>query len=137
VTANRPEYFASDILTFTEGIPGFPDRKKFVIVQEEEIAPFEWLLNIDDEMDLRFAVVNPLCVHPEYNPDIPDSFIRDLEITSSDEAIMYVIVTIQDNLADTTVNLAGPVIINTKKRLAKQILLDSDEYSTKEPLMRD
>ncbi|MGM0444040.1 MAG: flagellar assembly protein FliW [Fibrobacterota bacterium] len=131
------EYLASDIITFRDGLPGFPDRRQFIIVREEDIAPFEWMINVDDDTDLRFAVVNPFYIYPDYTPEVPDFQVKDLAVSDASDLTVYAIATIHDDFKKTTVNLSGPVVINVTRRLAKQVILDTDKYSTKEPVLRD
>ncbi|ERP39372.1 flagellar assembly protein FliW [Chitinivibrio alkaliphilus] len=134
----KQTYLASDIIRFREGLPGFPERTQFVIVQEEDISPFEWLLSVgENNLELRFAILNPVFVYPNYEPEISDAYLRDLGVTSPEDVLLYVIVTINDDMKKTTANLSGPVVINKHTGMARQVVLDSDRYSTKEPLVRD
>ena len=36
-----------------------------------------------------------------------------------------------------TTNLLGPIVINQKERLGKQVILEENKYSTKEPIFKD
>ncbi len=70
-------YSEDDIIRFEDGIPGFDKNKEYVIVKDENYAPFEWLVCIDGT-NLRFAMLNPMIVDPEYNPNITKSQITGL-----------------------------------------------------------
>jgi flagellar assembly factor FliW len=50
--------------------------------------------------------------------------------------LLYTIVTIAENPLLSTANLIGPVIINKTKRIAKQVIIDDERYSTQEPILR-
>ena len=123
-----------DIIQFPAGIPGFENNKEFVIVQLPEYAPFEWLVATDNS-GLRFAIINPMIFHPDYAPNIIKEQLTDLAIDKPEDILLYCIVTIRKNPEESTANLVGPVIINKTRRFGKQIIIDDEKYSTKEPIL--
>jgi len=125
----------NDIITFPAGIPGFEDRTQFVVVSLPEFAPFEWLVCIDGTR-LRFAILNPLLFAPDYVPKLSKERLTELSVDDPHDLVLYSIVTIKENPAESTANLAGPVFINKAKKIGKQIIIDDDRYSTQEPLVR-
>jgi flagellar assembly factor FliW len=128
-------YAKEDVISFTNGIPGFEDRKNFVLVQIPEFVPFEWLTCVDGTR-LRFAVINPLLFYPDYSPNVNKEQLEELGIQKPEDILLYSIVTIAENPLQSTANLIGPVIINKTKRLGKQIIIDNERYSTQEPILR-
>jgi flagellar assembly factor FliW len=128
-------YSKDDIITFAAGIPGFEKNKEFVLVQIPDFLPFEWLVCIDGT-PLRFAIINPLLFSPDYEPDIQKEHLAELQIEKAEDILLYTIVTIKENPADSTANLVGPVLINKSRRIGKQFILDSDRYSTQEKILR-
>lgn len=127
-------YSKEDIITFPSGIPGFENNKEFVLVQIPDYAPFEWLVCIDGTR-LRFALVNPLCFVPDYSPKMVKEQIADLKIEKPEDVLLYVIVTIRDNPALSTANLIGPIVINKRSKVAKQVIIEDERYSTQEPIL--
>jgi flagellar assembly factor FliW len=128
-------YSENDIIKFQNGIPGFNDNKEFVIIQTPEFAPFEWLVCIDTATKLRFAVINPMLFRPDYSPNIEKEQIEDLEIEKPEDILLYAIVTIKKDPAESTANLLGPVIINKTKRIGKQVIIEDTNYTTKEKII--
>jgi flagellar assembly factor FliW len=128
-------YANDDIITFQSGIPGFEQNKEFVIVSIPEYAPFEWLVCIDGSK-LRFAIINPLLFEPKYDPKIIKEQLDDLAVEAPEDLLMYVIVTIRENPLESTANLVGPIILNRRKKIGKQIIIDDDRYTTREPILR-
>jgi flagellar assembly factor FliW len=45
--------------------------------------------------------------------------------------MIYSIAVVPDDIKDMTINLKGPIIINTKTNRAKQIVLEDDKYTLK------
>ena len=127
-------YSENDIITFPSGIPGFESIKKFVVVKMAEYEPFEWLVAADGTK-LRFAIINPMLCRPDYAPDLKKGHLDDLGIQKMDDFLMYTIVTIKENPADATLNMVGPVVINKTLKIGRQIILEDDTYSTKEPIL--
>jgi flagellar assembly factor FliW len=128
-------YANEDIITFKSGIPGFEENKEYVIVSIPEYAPFEWLVCIDGSK-LRFAIINPLLFEPKYDPKIIKEQLEDLAVEVPEDLLMYVIVTIRENPLESTANLVGPIILNRRKKIGKQIIIDDDRYTTREPILR-
>jgi flagellar assembly factor FliW len=120
---------AKRFINFPEGLPAFETVNNFVIVANEEEAPFLWL-QAADLPDLAFIVIDPFLIAPDYRPDISDADIRSLEIEEPDDAFILSIVTIQSGGSGITANLVSPVLINTRKHMAKQVILNNHrDYS--------
>jgi flagellar assembly factor FliW len=128
-------YSEKDIISFPAGIPGFEERKKFVLAEIAEYAPFEWLVCVDGTK-LRFAVINPLLFRSDYDPNMGKDHLTDLQVEKPEDLLLYVIVTIRDNPLESTANLIGPVLINRIKRIGKQVIIDDDRYTTQETILR-
>lgn len=127
-------YAPEDVITFPGGIPGFEKNREFVLVQIPEYVPFEWLACVDGTR-LRFAVINPLLFRPDYSPNITKEQLSELGIDKAEDVLLYAIVTIREDPAESTANLTGPVVINKSRRLGKQIIIEDDRYSTQEKIL--
>src|SRR3954469_13918362 len=62
-------YEATDIITFEEGLIGFPELKRLVLVRQTSIEPFLWLAAIDDP-EIVFLVTDPRQIFPDYKTEI-------------------------------------------------------------------
>ncbi len=120
-----------DIIKFSEGLPGFSEEKEFVIINSlDEESPFQWLQSVRN-FNLSFIIINPFFIFPEYDIKIPDSIVEKLKIKSQKDVVVYSIVVVPKDIKKMTINLAGPIIINIKEKLGKQIILDDNRYKTK------
>jgi flagellar assembly factor FliW len=128
-------YAKEDIISFPHGIPGFEDRKQFVLVQIPDFVPFEWLVCVDGSR-LRFAVINPLLFRSDYSPNLRKEELEELFIKKPEDILVYAIVTIAQNPLESTANLIGPVLINKTKRIGKQVIIDDERYGTQEQILR-
>jgi|SaaInlStandDraft_3_1057020.scaffolds.fasta_scaffold21467_2 flagellar assembly factor FliW len=122
----------SKVVNFFEGLPAFEEVKEFVILSNEEEAPFLWLQSVKNP-NLAFITIDPFLIMPEYRPDIADEDVEALQIESEEDVLMLSIVTISNDPDEgVTANLVGPVVINWKKRLGKQaVIKNHQDYTVK------
>jgi flagellar assembly factor FliW len=118
------------------GILGFEHLKRYVFLVQDEEVLFCWLQCIDDS-SLAFVVINPFVIKPDYKPVIQDDDLELLEIKSPKDVILMSIVTVHPDPFKVTANLKAPIVINIKKRLAKQVILDKLDYPIRYPIMNN
>lgn len=126
----------NEILFFPEGLLGFADRKRFVLIQDPTYEPFLWLQSTEDA-HLCFVVVDPMLFLPEYRVEVKPSEIASLNLESADQARVLVIVVVRDKPEDISANLQGPLVIHPTQNLGKQIVLLTDKYHTRHYIMRE
>jgi flagellar assembly factor FliW len=123
-------------LHFASGLPGFPDARRFVLVRiGDELSPFSVLRSLDASGDVEFVVTHPGLFFPDYAPEIDDDTADRLELKSGDDALLLVIVTVNDPVAASTANLLGPIVVNRHTRAAAQAVLGASGYNTREALV--
>ena len=125
-----------DIITLPEGLLGFAQCTRYVILEDEGQAPFQWLQSLDNT-DLGFVVVDPLIIMPEYRIQISKEEVKDLQLESPEQGRVFVIVVVPSNLSEVSANLKGPIIINQESRLGKQLVLMDERYPTRYYFMKD
>lgn len=130
------EYNADMAIDFCEGLPGFSEMKKYVLVTEEENDPFCWLQSIDDP-DLAFVMIRIYDVLPDYNPIVDMEEVENLGNLENAELLIYNIVVIPEDIKQMRVNLKAPVVINPASKKGKQIVLNNDEYSIRYYIYED
>lgn len=112
---------ASDyIFTFPEGVLGFEYLREFVLISEEETAPFKWLVSIE-EPEIGFPLLSPWLLDLQYNPG------KSYDV---DKLVFFVIVTLEDENHQMTANLKAPIILDPEVQDGKQVILSSEKYST-------
>ncbi|KAB2336788.1 flagellar assembly protein FliW [Cytobacillus depressus] len=122
-----------DKIYFDRGIPGFPQENEFVILPLGTNSPFSVLQSVNNE-ELGFVVAEPFSFYKEYVFDIEESVISQLSIQDKTDIQIYSIITLEDSLSTSTINLQAPVIINRKKNKGKQAILNTEIYHTKHRL---
>jgi flagellar assembly factor FliW len=102
---------------------------------DAERQPFYWLQSIDVEQ-VAFVIISPFLFRPDYELDIDDDLLKEIDITSPEKALIFTIVTIPDN-GPMTANLQGPLIINRDTRLGKQGILTDHRWKTKHDILEE
>ncbi|MBA2942408.1 flagellar assembly protein FliW [Paenibacillus sp. CGMCC 1.16610] len=126
---NQIEIDDNDIITFKQGIPGFEERTKYIVLEMEQ-GPFSFLQSVE-EAGLAFAVVDPFTLYPDYEFELPASAKEELEIDSLEQITVRSIVSVKDNWDNATTNLVAPLVINHLHKLGKQVVLTKTTYTTK------
>jgi len=122
---------ADRVLWFAEGLVGFPDYHRFVIMEHTRPGPLRWLLCLD-EPELAFAVVDPAEFFPDYRVDARGC----LGCAPDEDVVVFAIVTIPRAYpGGMSANLMAPVVVNVGTRAARQMILDDGAYSTRHPLL--
>ncbi|MCJ8346017.1 flagellar assembly protein FliW, partial [bacterium] len=84
---------------------------------------------------IRLAIINPLVFKPEYAPKISKAEIDILKIEDKADLLTYVIVTLRNPLNESTANLMGPLFVNIKSKIGRQIIIEDDAYSLREKII--
>ena len=126
----------SKFLTFEDGILGFPDLKKFMLIHDEESGGtnlISWMQSID-EPGFAMPVLDPLKVCPDYNPEVEDELLKSLGEIDGDDILVLTTVTVPPEIEKMTSNLKAPFIINAQNLKACQVILEDDNYLIKYPI---
>ncbi|NCC52780.1 MAG: flagellar assembly protein FliW [Spartobacteria bacterium] len=118
---------SENVFHFPEGLPAFENVKEFVFLCKPDSRPF-FFMHALDPADLAFVCIDPFLVTPDYSPRIPDSDVKFLHLESPEEAFIANIVTVTRDMRDITVNLQGPIVVNIRASLGKQIICDGQKY---------
>jgi flagellar assembly factor FliW len=129
-------YTDSETLSFPWGIPGFSELRHFVALTLPSNEHVVWLQSIE-RTEIAIPLTNPWRIYDDYAPVLPDSARLSLEITAPDDfALMNVLVA--DTSADETkqyINLLAPIVINLKKRIGRQVMLEGSNYNVRTPII--
>lgn len=120
-----------DIIYFKDGIYGLEHLKKYKLLSPQEDLPFKYLQSIE-ESALALIVIDPYLYMPDYNFDIYDDLINELEVEKPSDLQVLCIVVIPKDISKMTANFAAPILINVNTLNAKQIILE--DYETKYPI---
>lgn len=122
-------------ITFKSGLYGFEDLHDFILLDTPDDSPFYWL-QAENTIHIAFVLIDPRLVVNDYKVVLTSEDKKELDLTNEDDMLIFSIVTIYENPLDSTVNLLGPIVINKRNRLAKQIINQTEDYSVRHPLFK-
>lgn len=125
---NDITYEKEDILTIPNGLFGFENYKKFLAIPFDASNDSVLSLQSLDDPELSFILMNPFQLYEDYMPQpTPDDlkFFGDID---ESELSYYVIAVLKDTIADSTLNLKAPIIVNAMTKVGKQVILPQPEY---------
>lgn len=124
------EVARESVLYFPHGLIGLDDKREFVLIPVRENSPFLLLQCVTDP-GLGLLVADPFPFLPEYNVKLEQAEKKILRVESIRQIAVLVTVTIPKNRPqETTLNLSGPIILNTKARLGLQAPQVDSKYPT-------
>jgi flagellar assembly factor FliW len=129
----KVEIDGSRVITFKDGLLGFPKHSHFALIQTGDETVFFWMQSLDDAA-LAFLVCDPLAFVPDYQAQIRSDDVQALELQDLTDCRVLVIVNKVDGYL--TANLLGPLVIGAHSLLAKQLVLSDKRYGTRHRLMR-
>jgi flagellar assembly factor FliW len=130
-----------EVLTFPDGMPGFRGPLRMVLLGAGQIPGSDqsfdhhtlfWLHDVDDP-DLAFLTIVPWSAYPAYDFEIDPG---DVGGAALDDLCILAIVTVRrDNGRVTlTSNLLAPVVIDTARRVGRQLILADGSWPIQAPL---
>ncbi|MGQ9511816.1 flagellar assembly protein FliW [Thermodesulfitimonas sp.] len=126
------EVAENQVVIFTEGLPGFPEARRFIFVDIERDCPLKFMQSVDDP-GLAFLVAEPLPFFPDYRAVVRPEELAPLALERPEQGIVVGIVSVPADFKEATINLKAPIIINPQQLLARQVILEGD-YDIRTPL---
>ncbi|MBO6260847.1 MAG: flagellar assembly protein FliW [Lachnospiraceae bacterium] len=114
------------MISFPNGIVGFPDLKDFALIHDEEQgdqAGIRWMQSVQ-EPNFAMPVINPLVVKEDYDPMVDDELLS--VIGKGENVLVLTTITVPTDLSKMSVNLKAPFVINVDTRKAVQVVLEED-----------
>ena len=124
------------ILSFPEGIIGFPNEREFVLLPHNTSGFLAWLQSTSSPA-LALPVVSAHAFGERY-PDValdPAATALGMGEVNDDMALMVVLSAPQGQPA--TVNLLAPILVNVATRQGAQLILDGSRFTTRELFIRE
>ena len=125
------------VVHFKKGIPAFEDEHEFVIIPYDEESPYYFMQSLKSP-ELAFLITTPFIFFPEYQIEVDDDTMTELDIKNSEDVLLYSIITIPNgSIRYMTANLLAPLVLNTENMQAKQLVMEKTRYTTKHRLFPD
>lgn len=125
-----------DVFCFPEGVLGFNELREYALLKLEGEEPLLWLQSTD-EAEVAFVVCDPARFNSDYRVRVTKEELASIELDNVSGGRVLVILTLSPDPTLATANLQGPLVFNVRKRLAKQIVVTGEEYTTKYRVFAD
>lgn len=124
-----------DILGFPDGLPGFEQCHRFVVLSSMTMAPLQCLHAVDGP-PATFLAVDPRLVLTKYRCVLGPG---DLARLGADEktVLLWLALVAVDESGEATVNLRAPVVINPARMTGFQVVPSNSLYPLRYPLTVD
>lgn len=119
-----------------QGVLGFPEFTEFCLVDPADDTLILWLQSTQSP-EIAFPLLEPKIFKPEYSARLSAAELRELKLENINQSAVFSILTISDDVAQMTANLKAPLVINLKEQVAKQVVLQENEYSIKHPMFKE
>jgi flagellar assembly factor FliW len=129
------EYTDEDVVHLVGGMPGFKDLSRFLLIEGSDLEPFKFLQSVE-EPAICFPLIDPRGVRSGYQLKLGAEQRQELGLVDSKEGLVFSIVTVSEDPAQSTVNLFAPLVINTSNMRGAQVLMMESDYSVQEPLVK-
>ena len=128
---------AANAFSLPQGLIGFADYSRAELLYLPDHLPFLWLKLSGPVGSVNFVVIEPGGIIPGYELEIFDNDAEALDITDPAETMILNIVTVQrQNPLHATVNLVGPIIVNRRTRIGRQVVIANySRYSARHVLV--
>jgi flagellar assembly factor FliW len=123
------------VLTFSEGLIGLPGTT-YTLVAHGEGSPFHWLHSLEHP-EVAVPVTSPWIFFGDYEVRLTDDEAASMGLSEAGQAEVMCVVRAAPELADFTINLAGPIIVHSATRLCRQLVKDRAGYSVRHPLFSE
>lgn len=121
------------ILTFPQGLVGFPEAKAFRLFEPSDGYPLKFLQSVASP-DISFTCMDAAAVKLDYEVPLDEPAAQALALEDPQDALVLLLVVVPEDPNQMTANLAAPLVINTRTREGAQIILDSREFPLKYPV---
>ena len=115
------------IIDFPVGLIGMSDPDRFVML--DYTPPFSWLHSVDHP-EVAFVIVNGAEFGKTYQIEMPYGD-KDIDLQQGDEVAVINIVTAQEHVEQTAVNMKAPIIVNMRNKKGKQFILEDENMPLK------
>ncbi len=116
---------ASNEIILPQGIIGFSKYTRAELLCMPDHLPFLWM-RLHGPDTVHFIVMEPGGLIAGYEPEIFDEDAAQLGIEDPSHAMILNIVTLRQQMpVDASVNLVGPLIINRRTRIGRQLVISN------------
>jgi flagellar assembly factor FliW len=123
---------ARSVIHFPDGMPGFEQNRRFVLLTSPELAPLHVLHHLEGPA-ASFLAVDPRLVLPDYRAVLAASDCVRLGALDDEPLVWLALVTV-DETHGPSVNLRAPVVVNPSRMVGCQVVPHNSLYPLRHPI---
>ena len=100
----------------------------FENISEFEFKKIDEFFSSLSSGEISFTIIDSLSIRKDYTFTIDKSYKEILKVEDDSDIKVYNIVTIQNPIENSAINFLAPILINEKKGLLAQVILDDKKY---------
>jgi flagellar assembly factor FliW len=133
LNGNGTDFDLSNIIDFDNGIPGFEELSKFIILPLKEYPPFQVFQSLEAPPIAMFVI--PIhYFESKQEIKINKVDLEQIEAKSQDDTNVYFVIKMSQEEKKFTANTKAPIVINPKILKGSQIILDNPNLQIEHPL---
>jgi flagellar assembly factor FliW len=121
-------------VTFPKGLLGFEQLRTFTLFEPKDGYPLKFLQS-NENAEVSFICIDPVTVKRDYQVPLTPEEAEALALEAPQDALILTLVVVPEDPQHMTTNLAGPLIINIRTRVGRQIILSSETYPLRCPIL--
>ncbi len=125
-----------EIIEIPQGILGFPEMKKFCLVDPADDTLILWLQSLE-KPELAFPVLEPKVFRSDYAVRLSAAELRELKLENINQSAVFSILTVPADITQMSANLKAPIVINLKEQIGRQVVLQENEYTIKHLMFKE
>jgi flagellar assembly factor FliW len=131
-------YESGSVLEFPRGLPGFEERRLFLVLQFDDSRPLVFLQSLEDP-GLCFITLPVLAADPDYRLEVTgeDRELVGLPLTSAlrigQDVLCLTVLSLQES--GPTANLLAPLVVNISNLKGVQAIAPESDYSHQHALL--
>jgi flagellar assembly factor FliW len=122
-----------DVIQFPEGLLGFNELHRFVLLDDPSDEIFAWLQSCE-EPNIAFPLLEPELFAASYKIQLTKHDLEVLGLKSPEGLRSFTIITIPADPTQMTANMKAPIVINVASRVARQCVLQDNSLAIREPI---
>lgn len=119
------------VVTIPDGLPGFEQCRRFILVTSSAIEPFKCLQGLEGNQP-SFLAIDPRLATPDFPISLSDDDRRRLDVSDNEPLLWLGLVRLTSDAA--LVNLRAPVVINPRLMIGLQVIDGESTLPTEYPL---
>jgi flagellar assembly factor FliW len=120
-------------IEFRNGIPGFANERRFLFVEQPNLAPLVHIQSLRSP-DLHFVALPVAFIDPSYEVQLNSEDLRGLDLatcpeTAGEAGLLCLAILAADEHGPPTANLLAPIVVNLALGLGVQAVRMDSRYS--------